>query len=316
MKWQLCSHRVTLMALAELGSPSSTSSSRTPPKPSWSCLSSSLSSAFLSFRLYLGLKPYIPSRTSIFGLLTSASIGQKGHVCTDASTWPKSNSILAILQCAGLALHHRRVCGEIQRSTSFMSHCFCFKVMSSSLVSSRISSRVRKCVSPFWCRVWESNRHGQGTRLVQAELATADRHVTHVKLAKVDVKCAQMSQVAALQYNDHLTRLTQAKLFPFCSFNFDKSNGEPKQEAQSPETHLHVVDYFGETSKPVARACLDVKVAARIWNAKEKWEMNNTNELKWPFQCWMCRSDTVELFMHKLSTWTFMTELQHWAKFL
>lgn len=38
-----------------------------------------------------------------------------------------------------------------------MSHCFCFRVMSSSLVSSRISSRVRKCVSPFWCLVWDSN---------------------------------------------------------------------------------------------------------------------------------------------------------------
>lgn len=34
-----------------------------------------------------------------------------------------------------------------------MSHCFCFRLMSSSLVSSRISSRVRKCVSPFWCLV-------------------------------------------------------------------------------------------------------------------------------------------------------------------
>lgn len=63
---------ITLMALAELGSPSSTSSSSTPPRPSWSCLSSSLSKAFLSFRLYLGLKPYVPSRTSIFGLLTNA----------------------------------------------------------------------------------------------------------------------------------------------------------------------------------------------------------------------------------------------------
>lgn len=38
-----------------------------------------------------------------------------------------------------------------------MSHCFCFRVMSSSLVSSRISSRVRKCVSPFWCLVWDLN---------------------------------------------------------------------------------------------------------------------------------------------------------------
>lgn len=36
-----------------------------------------------------------------------------------------------------------------------MSHCFCFMLMSRSLVSSRISSRVRKCVSPFWCLVWE-----------------------------------------------------------------------------------------------------------------------------------------------------------------
>ena len=60
------------MALAEFGSPSSISSSRTPPKPSWSCLSSSLNNAFLSLRLYLGLKPYVPSRTSIFGLFTSA----------------------------------------------------------------------------------------------------------------------------------------------------------------------------------------------------------------------------------------------------
>jgi len=37
--------------------------------------------------------------------------------------------------------------------TSVMSHCFCFILMSRSLVSSRISSRVRKWVSPFWCRV-------------------------------------------------------------------------------------------------------------------------------------------------------------------
>lgn len=65
-------YHVTLIALAELGSPSSTSSSSTPPRPSWSCLSSSLSKAFLSLRLYLGLKPYVPSRTSIFGLFTKA----------------------------------------------------------------------------------------------------------------------------------------------------------------------------------------------------------------------------------------------------
>lgn len=38
-----------------------------------------------------------------------------------------------------------------------MSHCFCFKVMSRSLVSSRISSRVKKCISPFWCLVWDLN---------------------------------------------------------------------------------------------------------------------------------------------------------------
>ena len=62
----------TFMALAELGSPSSTSSSRIPPRPSWSCLSSSLSRAFLSLRLYLGLKAYFPSRESIFGLLAKA----------------------------------------------------------------------------------------------------------------------------------------------------------------------------------------------------------------------------------------------------
>ena len=62
----------TFMALAEFGSPSSTSSSRIPPRPSWSCLSSSLSRAFLSFRWYLGLKAYFPSRESIFGLLAKA----------------------------------------------------------------------------------------------------------------------------------------------------------------------------------------------------------------------------------------------------
>lgn len=39
--------------------------------------------------------------------------------------------------------------------TSLISHCFCFMPMSSSLVSSRISSRVRWWVSPLWCRVWE-----------------------------------------------------------------------------------------------------------------------------------------------------------------
>lgn len=65
-------NNLTLIALAALGRPSSTSSSNTPPSPSWSCLSSSLSRAFLSFRWNLGLKAYFPSRTSILGLLANA----------------------------------------------------------------------------------------------------------------------------------------------------------------------------------------------------------------------------------------------------
>lgn len=45
-------------------------------------------------------------------------------------------------------------CVYDEHLTSFMSHCLCFMLMSRSLVSSRISSRVRKCVSPFWCLVF------------------------------------------------------------------------------------------------------------------------------------------------------------------
>lgn len=86
--------------MAALGRPSSTSSSNTPPSPSWSCLSSSLNRAFLSFRWYLGLKAYFPSRTSILGLLANAwregerfrfpffvcvSCSWKGKLCV--STW-------------------------------------------------------------------------------------------------------------------------------------------------------------------------------------------------------------------------------------
>lgn len=63
---------LTFMAFCALGSPSSMSSRRIPPSPRWSCLSKSLSRAFLSFKLYLGLKAYFPSTTSIFGLLTRA----------------------------------------------------------------------------------------------------------------------------------------------------------------------------------------------------------------------------------------------------
>ena len=68
---------VTLTAFWELGSPSSMSSKRIPPKPRWSCWSKSLSRDFLSFKLYLGLKAYFPSITSILGLLTSASKSDK-----------------------------------------------------------------------------------------------------------------------------------------------------------------------------------------------------------------------------------------------
>lgn len=73
-KWKLnCRHVfLTFMAFCALGSPSSMSSRRIPPSPRWSCLSKSLSRAFLSFKLYLGLKAYFPSTTSIFGLLTRA----------------------------------------------------------------------------------------------------------------------------------------------------------------------------------------------------------------------------------------------------
>lgn len=71
--------------MAELGRPSSTSSSNTPPSPSWSCLSSSLSRAFLSFRWYLGLKAYFPSRTSILGLLDNA--WREGEVRFTISVW-------------------------------------------------------------------------------------------------------------------------------------------------------------------------------------------------------------------------------------
>lgn len=127
----------TLMALAEFGSPSSTSSSSTPPRPSWSCLSSSLSKAFLSFKLYLGLKPYVASRTSIFGLLTSAWYSTCEKV---------KNQTEEVMTTVCVLLQKRQ-------HTSVMSHCFCLMPMSRSLVSSRISSMVRKCVSPFWCLV-------------------------------------------------------------------------------------------------------------------------------------------------------------------
>lgn len=63
---------LTFIALCALGSPSSISSKKIPPSPCWSCLSRSLSRAFLSFKLYLGLKANFPSTTSIFGLLTRA----------------------------------------------------------------------------------------------------------------------------------------------------------------------------------------------------------------------------------------------------
>ena len=49
-------------------------------------------------------------------------------------------------------------CKRFKKHTSVISQCFCFMLMSRSLVSSRISSKVKQCVSPFWCLVWEWSR--------------------------------------------------------------------------------------------------------------------------------------------------------------
>lgn len=39
--------------------------------------------------------------------------------------------------------------------TSLINHCFCLSPISKCCVSSKISSRVKGCVSPRWCRVWK-----------------------------------------------------------------------------------------------------------------------------------------------------------------
>lgn len=68
--------------------------------------------------------------------------------------------------------------------TSLISHCFCFMPMSSSLVSSRISSRVKWWVSPLWCLVWKG-KNGKIKRckkrefkLVTATSASVDYSLT------------------------------------------------------------------------------------------------------------------------------------------
>ena len=62
-----------LTAFWELGSPSSMSSKRIPPKPHWSCWSKSLSRAFLSFKLYLGRVLNATLGNLIFNLRESRS---------------------------------------------------------------------------------------------------------------------------------------------------------------------------------------------------------------------------------------------------
>lgn len=42
--------------------------------------------------------------------------------------------------------------------TSLINHCFCLSPISKCCVSSSISSRVKGCVSPRWCRVWKSKQ--------------------------------------------------------------------------------------------------------------------------------------------------------------
>ena len=71
----------TFMALRALASDSITSSSRMPPSPFLSLLSSSRISAFLSLMWYVGLYLNVsPSTTSILGLFSRACSGEK-HTC-------------------------------------------------------------------------------------------------------------------------------------------------------------------------------------------------------------------------------------------
>ena len=93
---------LTFIAFCALGSPSSMSSKRIPPSPRWSCLSKSLSRAFLSFKLYLGLKAYFPSTTSIFGLLTRAC-----NKDVNFKPWKRAHASTFLLVCFWAARAHQ-----------------------------------------------------------------------------------------------------------------------------------------------------------------------------------------------------------------